>query len=142
MIKVLQSTEDLKAVFPLMKQLREHLSESQFVDLVQSAMRDSRYQLLAFFSDDGAGPCLGLMGYRILTDLVHGRHLYIDDLVVDEKTRSHGLGGKMLAKAKEIARAENCKRLRLCTGAENNRGKNFYERNGWKMRAVVYKTEP
>lgn len=142
MIKTMQSAEDLKAAFPLMKQLREHLNETQFVDLVQSAMRDSRYQLLAFFPDNGSGPCQGLMGYRILTDLVHGRHLYIDDLVVDEKSRSHGLGAKILAKAKEIARAENCKRLRLCTGADNDRGKNFYERNGWKLRAVVYKTEP
>jgi ribosomal protein S18 acetylase RimI-like enzyme len=139
MYRLIQSAEDLKSVFPLMKQLREHLDETQFVDLVQSAMRDSRYQLLGFFED---GNCQGLMGYRILTDLVHGRHMYIDDLVVDEKTRSKGLGARLLSKAKEIARSENCKRLRLCTGADNNRGKDFYERNGWKMRAVVYKTEP
>jgi len=139
MFKALQSPDDLRSVFPLMKQLREHLDQTQFVDLVQSAMRDSRYQLLGFFEN---GACQGLMGFRILTDLVHGRHLYIDDLVVAENTRSNGLGTKLLAKAKEIARTENCKRLRLCTGTENSRGKNFYERNGWKMRAVVFKSEP
>lgn len=139
MFQALQSTEELKSVFPLMKQLREHLNEEQFVSLIQSAMAESRYQLLGFFEN---GKCQGLMGFRILTDLVHGRHLYIDDLVVDQNLRSKGLGAKLLSKAKDIAKAENCKRLRLCTGADNDRGKNFYERNGWKLRAVVYKSEP
>lgn len=138
MFQVLQSPEELKSVFPLMKQLREHLSEEQFVSLIGLAMKESRYQLLGFFEN---GKCQGLMGYRILTDLVHGRHLYIDDLVVDQNLRSKGLGAKLLSKAKDIAKSENCKRLRLCTGAENDRGKNFYERNGWKLRAVVYKSE-
>ncbi len=136
--KPLKSADELKSVFPLMKQLREHLDESQFVSLIQSAMQESKYELLGFYEN---GHLQGLMGYRILTDLVHGRHVYIDDLVVDEKIRSKGLGAVMLSKAKEIARQQNCKRLRLCTGAENDRGKNFYERNGWKLRAVVYKSE-
>lgn len=139
MFKPLNTSEELRSVFPLMQQLRPHLNESEFVDLIRTAMRESRYQLLGFFEQN---QCQGLMGYRILTDLVHGRHLYIDDLVVDENIRSKGLGAKLLAQAKEIARSENCKRLRLCTGADNDRGKNFYDRNGWKLRAVVYKSEP
>ena len=31
-----------------------------------------------------------------------------------------------------------CKSLRLCTGIENERGVNFYERSGWTKRAFAY----
>ncbi len=120
-----------------MRQLRETLSENDFLERTLAAQTESRYELLGFFENNR---CQALMGYRILTDLVHGRHLYVDDLVVDQSIRSKGLGAKLLAKAKEIAREQNCQRLRLCTGAENQRGKQFYERNGWNFRAVVYKT--
>jgi len=36
------------------------------------------------------------MGYRLLHDFVHGRHLYIDDLVVTSRLRSSGLGAELL----------------------------------------------
>jgi GNAT superfamily N-acetyltransferase len=138
MYRRLQTEAELKSVYPLMRQLREALSESDFISRIQAAQKESQYELLGFFE----GPhCQALIGYRILTDLVHGRHLYIDDLVVDQIARSKGLGANLLKKIKEIGREKNCQRLRLCTGVENERGKNFYERNGWKFRAVVYKSE-
>lgn len=45
---------------------------------------------------DADGRCEALMGYRVLYDYVHGKHLYIDDLVVNETSRSQGYGASML----------------------------------------------
>lgn len=79
------------------------------------------------------------MGYRVLCDFVHGRHLYIDDLVTDENIRSKGYGATLLKEAEKIAQENGCTNLRLCTGIDNDRGKTFYEKNNWNLRAVVYK---
>ena len=75
----------------------------------------------------------------MLHDFVHGRHLYIDDLITDPRLRSRGYGAQLLRHAEELAPTLGCHNLRLCTGIENERGKGFYERAGWKLRAVVYK---
>ncbi len=82
---------------------------------------------------------VAIMGYRILYDFAHGKHLYIDDLVSTEGQRSKGLGAHLLNYAEDLAKQLNCKGLRLCTGIKNEMGKKFYERNGWSLRAVAYK---
>lgn len=79
------------------------------------------------------------MGYRIITDFVHGRHLYIDDLVTSEEVRSQGHGATLLKYAEAMAKQKGCSNLRLCTGIDNEGGKRFYEKNSWNLRAVVYK---
>jgi GNAT superfamily N-acetyltransferase len=127
---------DLKRFYPLMQELRNNLTYQNFLDIYQSAHLHDGYEIVAIESKN---EILALMGYRILFDFVHGKHLYIDDLVSTEAYRSKGLGAKLLIYAEELASANGCKNLRLSTGIENEKGKQFYEKNLWKMRAVVYK---
>jgi ribosomal protein S18 acetylase RimI-like enzyme len=134
-IKFIESIEESKSVFPIMKELRSHLSEAEYLELLLSAKANG-YQLVGAYEGKN---CLGLMGYRTLFDFVHGKHIYIDDLVVTASIRSQGIGAQLLSYAKEIAMSNGCSRLRLCTGNENENGKRFYEKNGWEQRAVVYK---
>ena len=134
--KYIDSVDSARSVFPILKELRTHLDEAEYLRLLKAAQETGGYKLLAAFDQT---ECTGLMGYRIIHDFVHGRHLYVDDLVVREKLRSKGLGSAFLAKAKALAAAENCTGLRLCTGAENADGRRFYEKNGWALRAVAYK---
>lgn len=126
----------IRSHFPLLRQLRDHLPEEELWAIYQAAKKESGYALWGAFEGED---CLGLMGIRILTDFVHGRHLYIDDLVVAENARSKGIGALLLAEAEALARKEGCKQLRLCTGIHNDRGKTFYEKNGLELRAVAYK---
>lgn len=136
-LNLIETSEEARRVFPVMKELRESLNEDEFVSRWAAARAESGYRLYAAMEN---GVCTGLMGVRVLTDFVHGRHLYVDDLVVASRRRSGGLGSLLLAEAKKIAVREGCARLRLCTGVQNERGRSFYERNGWDLRAVVYKT--
>jgi len=135
--RLIETEEQAVQVFPVMRELREALDVDGFLNLLEAARRESGYRLLGAYEND---QCLGLMGYRVLTDFVHGRHLYIDDLVTSKERRSQGLGSHFLERAKHIARLEGCGRLRLCTGVANERGKRFYEKNGWDLRAVAYKS--
>ncbi len=131
-----KTNKDLLRAHPVMKELRTNLEYDVFVDIYEKAHQASRYEMVAAEKDD---QIVGLMGYRILHDYVHGKHVYIDDLVTTEAVRSQGVGAQLLKYAESIAEKNDCKNLRLCTGIENEQGKKFYERNGWNLRAVVYK---
>ena len=127
---------DLERFYPVMKELRKDLSFPDFLSLYEKAHSNDEYEIVGFECN---GKIVAAMGYRILYDFVHGKHLYIDDLVSTESLRSKGLGAKLLRYAEQLAKESSCKGLRLCTGIENAKGKKFYERNGWKLRAVAYK---
>jgi GNAT superfamily N-acetyltransferase len=128
--------EDFKLVYPIIKELRPNLEYADFLSLSEAAADRDDYQIVADFDGNS---CIGAMGYRILFDFVHGKHLYIDDLVVTQSRRSEGVGERLLRYAEDKARELGCKGLRLCTGIDNEGGKKFYERHGWAARAFAYK---
>lgn len=128
--------EYIKKCFSLMKELRAHLSLEDFLQLYQNANEKDQYSIVTIEIEK---QIVALMGYRILYDFVHGKHLYIDDLVTSEKFRSKGLGAILLKYADSVAIENKCKGIRLCTGIENEKGKKFYLHNGMKERAVVFK---
>lgn len=137
-IRRVETVDQAKQVFPIISALRPHLDEAEYLELLTAAKRESKYILLGAYEGDH---CLGLAGYRILHDFVHGKHLYLDDLVVKESDRSKGIGTVLLEYVENIAKENDCKGYRLCTGKDNNRGKSFYERNNLDFRAVVYKAK-
>lgn len=134
--RFLESKEEILAAFPLMAQLRSHLTSESFQSLYEAAQKESGYTLVGAFEGQ---ECVALIGYRVLSDFVHGRHLYIDDLVVTSDRRSQGVGEKLLDFAEGKAREFGCEGLRLCTGVENTAGIKFYERCGWQPKAFAFK---
>lgn len=135
-IAELSTKEELERAFPVLKELRQELIFEDYLRLLREAQANSGYQLWAALRGQ---EILGLMGVRVLTDFVHARHLYIDDLVVTDKFRSQGLGAKLLEFAEDLARTNSCRGLRLCTGVSNQEAVRFYERLGWQARAYSFK---
>lgn len=133
---VAKNDRDLRRCYPVMKELRKDLSLEDYMEICKTAHEADNYQIIAI---EGDNRVLAVMGYRILHDFVHGKHLYVDDLVSTESHRSQGLGAKLLSYAEQVAKELGCKGLRLCTGIENEQGKRFYERHGWNLRAVAFK---
>ena len=134
--QVLKSPPELEDGYALLKELRTNLSFTDFITLYKRARETDGYTLIGAFDNERM---IGVMGYRILYDFIHGKHLYIDDLVVTRSQQSKGVGAKLLAYAESVAEKEDCKGLRLCTGHENERGIKFYEREGWNPRAIAFK---
>lgn len=134
-IFTVSSKNDLERCYPVMKELRPHLSFENYLSIYNESHVADGYQIVAIESER---QILAVMGYRFLTDYVRGRHVYIDDLVSTEKARSQGLGAELLKFAEQIAEQSGCSGLRLCTGIENERGVKFYDRNGWTKRAFAF----
>lgn len=132
----LEIPDDLERTFPIMKELRTNLDYDEFSRLVKLAAAADGYRLVG---REAGGKLVAVMGYRILHDLVHGSHLYVDDLVTAKEVRSKGHGAELLRFAEAEARRLGLSGLRLCTGVENEAGRRFYDREGWIARAVAYK---
>ena len=131
-----KTKSDLVRFYPVMKELRLELSYNDYLTIYEKAHAADGYEIVGL---ESGAEIMAILGYRVLTDYVHGRHLYIDDLVSTSKQRSKGFGAKLLAHAEEVARELNCKSLRLSTGIDNEGGQKFYEREGWELKSVVYK---
>ncbi|MBL7715484.1 MAG: GNAT family N-acetyltransferase [Bdellovibrionales bacterium] len=135
-IRETQSESDLRSAFSILKELRKDLNWDDFLSLYDKAKDADGYGLWLAFETEKP---VGVMGMRILYDYVHGKHLYIDDLVTTEAARSKGIGSKMLKFAEGYCAETNCNLLRLSTGTENEGGKKFYAREGWTLRSVTFK---
>jgi ribosomal protein S18 acetylase RimI-like enzyme len=118
---------DVAACFTLMRMLRPHLSSK--AEFVERWRRQSEqgYSMLALWR--GQRP-LALAGFRVQENLVHGRFLYVDDLVTDESERHRGHGARLLDRLKSEGRALGCRKLVLDTALDNTLGHRFYYRQG------------
>jgi GNAT superfamily N-acetyltransferase len=114
----------LSAVYPVIQELRTELSEEQFHERYAAGHRDG-YRLAAVFDGDD---CRAAAGYRLFTNFVSGRHMYIDDLVTAERWRSHGYGRLLNKYLTELARDEGCESVQLDSATHRLKAHRFYFR--------------
>ncbi|AMO93903.1 acetyltransferase family protein [Collimonas fungivorans] len=126
-IKHIESDADLAASFSVMKELRPHLSDRATYSAQVAQQRTQGYCLLAAWRD---GAIVGLAGYRLQDNLIYGRFVYVDDLVVTATLHRSGLGERLLQAARQQAIASHCKHFVLDTGLHMALAQRFYFRQG------------
>jgi GNAT superfamily N-acetyltransferase len=126
-VKEVSTEEGVRAVSPVVLQLRTHLSEEELVAAV-GRMRREGYRLIAAY-DEGGDP-VGAAGFRVQELLAYGKVLYVDDLVTTEDARSGGLGKALLGWLEGEARRAGCAGLHLDSGVQRARAHRFYFREG------------
>jgi GNAT superfamily N-acetyltransferase len=126
-IRPAETSEELEACFPVMQALRPHLTDASELVSRILAQAEQGYRLLAAWR---SAMVIGAAGYRMQDNLIRGRFCYVDDLVVAEAERRHGLGARLLDAVAVEARRAGCRRLTLDTGLDNLLGQRFYFRYG------------
>ena len=119
-----QSAEQIRRCFPVMKQLRTHLEESDFVARMRRQMTTGF--CLVCVEEDGA--MRAVAGFRIYENLSAGKYLYIDDLVTDADHRSKDFGGKLFDWLVDLARSNRCEVVGLDSGVQRFGAHRFYLR--------------
>jgi GNAT superfamily N-acetyltransferase len=119
----------LAAVYPVMRELRDELSEDEF-NARYVAGHPLGYRIAALFDGD---ECRAAAGYRIFTNFVSGRHMYVDDLVTAEAWRSHGYGRLLNKYLVELARNERCTSVQLDSGVHRRKAHRFYFRERYTI---------
>ena len=126
-IRHIESDVDLEASFSVMKELRPHLSDPATYAAQIARQRAQGYRLLAAWRDDAI---VGLAGYRLQDNLIYGRFIYVDDLVVTASLQRGGFGEGLLQAARQQAVALHCKHFVLDTGLHMALAQRFYFRQG------------
>jgi len=131
----LRTEAELKEAFPVMRELRPHLDEAEFLTRL-AAMMPAGYRLFALRD---RGDIVAVAGIEIATDLVAGRHLWVHDLVTAERVRSRGYGARLLADVEQLARREHCALVALNSGVQRVDAHRFYEtRMGYTRTAYSF----
>jgi GNAT superfamily N-acetyltransferase len=126
-LRHLDTPDDIAAAFDVMKQLRPHLTDAVAFAAQVGGQRGEGYRLLA--ACDGRA-VLGLAGYRTMTNLLYGRFVYLDDLVVTARLQRSGIGARLLDGVRDIAREARCAHFVLDTGLHMALAQRFYYRHG------------
>ena len=122
-IQELQSQEDWREAFPVMHELRTHLKEQQYLDLLHN-MAQEGYRLFALRA---GGRIVSLAGVGVLTNLSYGRHVWVYDLITVSDARSQGHGRRLLEFVEEFAHREGCGMIALSSGLQRTEAHRFYE---------------
>ncbi|CAB3627289.1 GNAT family N-acetyltransferase [Achromobacter pestifer] len=134
-LKHIDTDDDLRACLPLMRELRPHLADGDDFVARITRMRSESYHLLAAFD---AGQVVGLAGYRYQENLIYGRFMYVDDLVVDSTRRGGRWGSRLMQALDGIAREAGCAKFVLDTGLANSLAQYFYFRQGLLTSAIRF----
>jgi len=132
-IKLADSEDEIRGTWRVMRQLRSHLSEDEYVAQVGLQREHERYHVAALY--DG-GEVRAVAGFRLALGLALGRYVYIDDLVSDAAARSRGYGSRLMAWVGDYGKARGCTSLHLDSGVQRHAAHRFYLRE--RMDIVFY----
>lgn len=123
-IKELKSTEKIIDGFTVMKQLRGHLDENTYLELVSEAKEKDMYRMFALYEQ---GRIAAVVGFKPMITLYYGRFVWVCDLVTDENIRSNGYGEKLLSFVHDWAMENSYERVALSSGLQRTEAHRFYE---------------
>ncbi len=128
-ISIAETDADIAACYTVMRELRPHIAEMEF--LARIRQQEKTGYRLALARD--ANQPVAVTGFRILENLAWGRFLYVDDLVTLPAHRSRGFGAKLLNWLRQRAAQENCAQFHLDSGIQRTDAHRFYQREGMTL---------
>lgn len=139
MSKELHSEEEILEAFPVMNQLRNHLDEKTYLDLVTEAKEKDMYRLFALYDQ---GEIVAVTGFKPMITLYYGRFVWVCDLVTDYRKRSSGYGEKLLTIVHEWAKENGYDSVALSSGLQRIDAHRFYEdKIGYDKVSYVFKKD-
>lgn len=130
--------KDLEEVFELLDELYENKIEySIFVEKYKASLNDDNFYEIVAVEDN---KIVGVLISRIVNRLAKKKNiLFIDDLIVNGKYRSTGIGKLLIQNAVDYAVSINCESLELTSLISNINAHRFYENNGFEKRQYKFK---
>ncbi|MFC4323108.1 GNAT family N-acetyltransferase [Litchfieldia salsa] len=125
MIKELNSKEEWKEAYPVMKQLRTHLDEKQFLQLVEEAVVKEGYKIAALYVEEKV---VAVTGFMPMITLYNGRSIWVCDLITDTNNRSKGYGETLLNYVHNWSKENGYDNVSLSSGLQRVDAHRFYEK--------------
>jgi predicted GNAT superfamily acetyltransferase len=117
----------IRDAYPVLHELRTELTEEAFVELYSQAYAEG-YRVVGLFDE---GECRAVAGYHLTHGFLHGRFMYIDDLVTADRWRSNGYGRALNDYLVTTAKAAGCSNVQLDSGTQRTDAHRFYFREDY-----------
>ncbi|MBM7587523.1 GNAT superfamily N-acetyltransferase [Bacillus pakistanensis] len=124
-IKELKNEREWKVAFPVIKQLRTHLDEPNFLALVKEATQKEDYKLVALYHHDQV---VAVTGFMPMVTLYNGRSIWVCDLVTDSAQRSKGYGEALLNYVHDWSKENGYDLVSLSSNLQRVDAHRFYEK--------------
>lgn len=126
--------KELLTAYEVVSQLRTSLSYKEFEDLIYD-MRGMEYKMLGIMDGE---TLITYAGVALQTNLYYKRHLYVYELVTDEKYRGEKYGEMMLEYLNDYAKMGMCENIVISSDLEKDDAHRFYEKNGFSKKSFVF----
>lgn len=126
--------KELYTAYDVLSQLRCELSYKEFEDLVYD-MRHMEYKMFGIMEGE---ELITYAGVAVQTNLYHKRHLFVFDLVTDEKYRNKKYGDLMLDYLQDYSKMCMCENIVLSSGFARVDAHRFYENHGFEKVSYVF----
>ncbi|MFS0635967.1 GNAT family N-acetyltransferase [Mesobacillus foraminis] len=123
-MRELSNKEEWLEAFPVMNQLRTHLDEAGYLQLIEEAAEKEGYKMAALFEGSKIAAVIGFMP---MITLYHGRFIWVCDLVTHQERRSKGYGKALLKFAENWAQEHDYKLVSLSSGLQREEAHRFYQ---------------
>jgi GNAT superfamily N-acetyltransferase len=138
-IRELSTEMDWLEAYPVMKQLRTHLSQERFLELTSEATVSEGYKLAALYEE---GKIMAVTGFMPMITLYNGKSIWVCDLVTDSSVRSKGYGEKLLNYVETWAKNNGYDIISLSSGLQRLNAHRFYEdKMDYEKKSYVYLKE-
>ncbi len=129
-IKILDDAKEIELCFDTLLELRPHLNNKHdFINQVLLQKKEG-YQIAAIMEENEIIACIG---YRIMTMLVSGKILYIDDLVTKINHQRKGYANALLKYAISFAKDHECNQVHLDSGYTRYSAHKVYLNHGFQL---------
>ena len=133
-ITIARDDEQISACYPVMAELRPHITSGEFLPLVKRLNELTGFQLVYLIDEE----IKAVAGFRISEWLAGGKYLDIEDLVAKSDERSKGYGGELFGWLVEHAKKNNCQQVRLVSRVSRVDAHRFYLRKGMSLEAHYF----
>jgi len=122
-IKELKNLQEWKEAYPVMKQLRTHLDEDSYLQLVQEATEKENFKIAALYRNE---KIVAVAGFMPMITLYNGRFIWVCDLVTDIAYRSKGYGEALLHYVHSWSQENGYDLVSLSSGLQRLDAHRFY----------------
>ena len=130
-ITIRHATEaDFPAAFDLVKELAVFQGVPERILNTVDQMREEKQYFNCLVAENEQQEVVGIATYFFAYFTWFGKSLYLDDLYVKPSARGQKIGSELLSAIVDIAKKENCKRVRWLVSAWNKPAIEFYKKCG------------
>jgi GNAT superfamily N-acetyltransferase len=130
-ISIRKATEaDFPAVLSLIRELADFEKAPEKVTNSVELMKQEKHLFNCFVAETEAKEIVGMALYFFAYFTWVGKSLYLEDIYIKESYRKQKLGTALLNRVFEVARQEDCKRVRWQVLNWNSSAIQMYKKNG------------